>query len=74
MLFLGEEVLLKFSDSSHCLPGQQDSCNTTVELSENSLQNLLYKEQPSLVRYVANLLRDRTSKVGIMDARDDDDD
>ena len=30
----------QLSDSSPCLPGQQGSCITIVELSENILQNL----------------------------------
>ena len=30
----------QFSESSPCLPGEQGSCKTTVELSENILQNL----------------------------------
>ena len=33
----------RFSMSSICLAGQQDSCSTTAELSENSLQNLFSK-------------------------------
>ena len=39
-----EKMFCKQSfESSPCLPGPQDSCSTTVEISEKSLQNLFSK-------------------------------
>ena len=47
--YLEKRLCKQFSKSSPCLPGQQDSCCRTVELSENSVQNLFSKKQPSPV-------------------------
>ena len=51
----------QFSESTPCLLGQQGSCSTTVELSENSLQRLSSKSRPILV-YIYRLILDRISK------------
>ena len=40
---------VNISESSFCLPGQPGSCITSVELSENSLQNLFSKQPPFLI-------------------------
>ena len=42
-LYFGKRFCEQFSESSPCLPVQQGSCCTTVEFSENILQNLLPK-------------------------------
>ena len=41
--YLEKRFVKQFSESSPCLPGQQGSCSTNVELSENCLQNLFSK-------------------------------
>ena len=48
--YLGKLFCKQFSRSSPspCLPGQQGKCRTTVELSENILQNLMPKWRPIL--------------------------
>ena len=40
----------QFSESSPCLPGKQGSCITTVELSDNILQNLENDLMPDSVQ------------------------
>ena len=47
--YLGRRFCKQFSEGSPYFPGQQGSCKTTMQLSENILQNLLPKIQHVLV-------------------------
>ena len=42
-LYMGKRFCKNFSEHFPCLPGQQESCSTTVQLSETILQNILPK-------------------------------
>ena len=44
--YLGKMFWKQLSESSSCFPGQQESCRTTVELSENNLQNIVPRNRP----------------------------